>query len=99
MPPIEQPDTDQSTKNNVDFRETLPLIWALSACQRSVSSFSAPSPLAYSVVGRESADLPTFAWYPGSFGKPNKLNKFPSQPKKLFLGGEGIVPQTCKATL
>ena len=35
----------------------------------------------------------------GSFGKRNKLNKFPSQPKKYFMGGEGIVPQTCKATL
>ena len=35
----------------------------------------------------------------GSFGKQNKLNKFPSQPKKYFMGGEGIVPQTCKATL
>ena len=31
MTPIAQPDTNHSTKNDVDFRETLPLIWALSA--------------------------------------------------------------------
>ena len=31
MTPIEQPDTNHSTENHVDFRETLPLIWALSA--------------------------------------------------------------------
>ena len=42
MTPIEQPDTNHSTKNDVDFRETLPLIWALSAF--SVNTRLRPSP-------------------------------------------------------
>ena len=46
LTPIAQPDTNHITKNDVDFRETLPLIWALSAfnCQRSVLHFFATSP-------------------------------------------------------
>ena len=42
MTPIAQPDTNHSTKNDVDFRETLPLIWALSAF--SVNTRLRPSP-------------------------------------------------------
>ena len=42
MTPIAQPDTNHSTKNNVDCRETLPLIWALSAF--SVNARFRPSP-------------------------------------------------------
>ena len=42
MTPIEQPDTNQSTKNDVHFWETLPLIWALSAF--SVNARLRPSP-------------------------------------------------------
>ena len=42
MTPIEHPDTNHSTRNYLDFRETLPLIWALSAF--SVNARFRPSP-------------------------------------------------------
>ena len=42
MTPIAQPDMNHSIKNDVDFRETLPLIWALSAF--SVKARFLPSP-------------------------------------------------------